>query len=198
MKKGNLLKGRLPFFGKLQVMTGSDHTLVVLVDREDRELGTMEKMEAHRQAKLHRAFSVFIFDGEGRMLLQQRAHTKYHSGGLWTNACCSHPFPGEAVAAAAARRLQEELGFSVPLTPAFSFVYKADFDNGLTEYEYDHVFTGYYEAELQPDPAEIAATAYQPMDVIREELRTHPGKYTVWFRLAFPQLEAWLRTRAAD
>lgn len=172
-------------------MTASDHTLVVLVDQEDREVGTMEKMEAHRRAKLHRAFSVFIFDGTGRMLLQQRAHTKYHSGGLWTNACCSHPFPGEAVEAAAARRLQEELGFSVPLTHAFSFVYQAAFDNGLTEYEYDHVFAGYYEGELRPDPAEVAATAYRSLDLIREELRTCPGKYTAWFHLAFPKIEEW-------
>ena len=172
-------------------MTASDQTLVVLVDQEDREVGTMEKMEAHRRAKLHRAFSVFIFDSAGRMLLQQRAYAKYHSGGLWTNTCCSHPFPGESVEAAAARRLQEELGFCVPLTHAFSFVYQAAFDNGLTEYEYDHVFAGYYEGELRPDPAEIAATAYHSPDVIREELRTCPEKYTAWFHLAFPKIEEW-------
>ncbi|MFT4022708.1 MAG: isopentenyl-diphosphate Delta-isomerase [Flavihumibacter sp.] len=118
-------------------MTVPIHTQVVLVDNDDREVGTMEKMEAHRQAKLHRAFSVFIFDSRGRMLLQQRAFGKYHSGGLWTNACCSHPFPGEAVEDAARRRLKEELGFTVPLTHLFSFIYKAPFDNGLTEHEYD-------------------------------------------------------------
>lgn len=166
-------------------MTASDQTLVVLVDQEDREVGTMEKMEAHRRAKLHRAFSVFIFDSAGRMLLQQRAYAKYHSGGLWTNTCCSHPFPGESVEAAAARRLQEELGFCVPLTHAFSFVYQAAFDNGLTEYEYDHVFAGYYEGELRPDPAEIAATAYHSPDVIREELRTCPENIRPGFTWPF-------------
>ena len=165
-------------------------TEVVLVDDNDQELGTMEKMEAHRQAKLHRAFSVFIFDKEGRMLLQQRAVDKYHSGGLWTNACCSHPYPGEPVQLAASRRLQEELGFSVPLTPLFSFVYKAPFDNGLTEYEYDHVFAGTYNGEIVPDPREVAAVTYKSLEEIETDLALVPAKYTSWFHIAFPRLAA--------
>ena len=165
---------------------------VVLVNEFDEEVGTMEKMEAHRQALLHRAFSVFIFDAGGRMLLQRRALTKYHSGGLWTNACCSHPRPGEAVAAAASRRLQEELGFVTPLEPAFSFTYKAPFDNGLTEYEFDHVLTGQYDGHIQPDPEEVCEIAYMSMDEIRSELANHPEQYTEWFRIAFPRLEEFM------
>ena len=109
----------------------------------------MEKMEAHKKGLLHRAFSVFIFNGKGEMLLQQRALNKYHSGGLWTNACCSHPMPGEKTEDAADRRLKEELGFETPLEKIFDFVYKAEFDNGLTEYEFDHVFAGEYEGEIK-------------------------------------------------
>src|SRR3954470_13284590 len=118
---------------------------VILVNEKDQAIGTMEKMEAHRKGVLHRAFSVFIFDRHGKMLLQQRAFHKYHSGGLWTNACCSHPLPGEDIESAAHRRLYEEMGFQTPLKKIFDFTYKADFRNGLTEYEFDHVFTGYYE-----------------------------------------------------
>lgn len=165
---------------------------VVLVNEFDEEVGTMEKMEAHRQALLHRAFSVFIFDAGGRMLLQRRALTKYHSGGLWTNACCSHPRPGETVAAAASRRLQEELGFVTPLESAFSFTYKAPFDNGLTEYEFDHVLTGYHDGHIQPNPEEVCEISYMSMDEIRSELASHPEKYTEWFRIAFPRLEEFM------
>src|SRR5690348_5807899 len=117
---------------------------VVLVNEEDQEVGTMEKMEAHRRGVLHRAFSVFIFNKQGEMLLQQRAQEKYHSGGLWTNACCSHPRPGEEVSEGAGRRLVEELGFETELQPVFNFVYKANFENGLIEHEFDHVYFGTY------------------------------------------------------
>lgn len=172
-------------------MSDPIHTQVVLVDHEDRVLGTMEKMEAHRQAKLHRAFSVFLFNRKGEMLLQQRALSKYHSGGLWTNACCSHPYPGEAVADAATRRLKEELGFTVPVEPVFSFVYEAAFDNGLTEHEYDHVFTGIYEGDIFPNPDEVAATEYVSLDDLEKSLLQHPEKYTAWFHLALPRILAW-------
>src|SRR5215468_430433 len=113
---------------------------VILVNELDEEIGTMEKLSAHEQGVLHRAISVFIFNEKGEMLLQQRASRKYHSGGLWTNACCSHPHPGEATHAAALRRLKEEMGFETSLKKAFDFVYKTSFDNGLTEHEFDHVF----------------------------------------------------------
>lgn len=170
------------------------HNQVVLVDASDNAIGTMEKMEAHRQARLHRAFSVFIFNTAGKMLLQQRAFSKYHSGGLWTNACCSHPFPDEPVATAATRRLQEELGFTVALKPTFEFVYQAAFDNGLTEYEYDHVFTGVYDGPISPNPAEVAATTLRTIDDIEESLRSDPQIYTAWFRLAFPRIIEWKKS----
>src|ERR1700754_1322335 len=115
---------------------------VILVNENDIPVGTMEKMEAHRKALLHRAFSVFIFNSKGEMLLQQRADKKYHSGGLWTNACCSHPKPGEEIETAASRRLREELGFGTGLRKVFDFIYQSPFDNGLTEFEFDHVFFG--------------------------------------------------------
>ena len=124
---------------------------VILVNENDQEVGTMEKMEVHRLGVLHRAFSVFIFNERGQMLLQQRAMQKYHSAGLWTNACCSHPRPGEEVGSAASRRLNEELGFATALNPIFNFVYKATFENGLTEHEFDHVFFGIHSAEIFPN-----------------------------------------------
>ncbi len=169
-------------------------TEVILVNELDEPVGTMEKMEAHEKAVLHRAFSVFIFNSKGEMLLQQRAFQKYHSGGLWTNACCSHPYPGEDTLAAAKRRLKEELGFTTELKKAFHFTYKAPFDNGLTEYEYDHVFTGYYEGAIIPDEEEVNAYCYQTMEEIDRGLISEPYKYTAWFRLAFPQLTQWLKS----
>jgi len=170
-------------------------TSVILVDEQDNELGLMEKMEAHQKALLHRAFSVFIFNDKGEMLLQQRAPDKYHSAGLWTNACCSHPLPGEAVETAANRRLMEEMGFSTQLHKAFDFIYKAAFDNGLTEYEFDHVFIGQYNGSIAPDTAEVQAYIYQPMDVIKANILEHPQRYTEWFKIAFPKLEEYLAAR---
>jgi isopentenyl-diphosphate delta-isomerase len=158
---------------------------VILVNEADEPIGIMEKMEAHRRGLLHRAFSVFIFDRKGRMLLQQRAAEKYHGGLLWTNACCSHPFPGETVEAAAQRRLQEELGFKTPLQKLFAFTYKADVENGLTEHEFDHVFTGIYEGRIEPDRSEVADVQYLEMEQIKSNLERNPEKFTAWFRLAF-------------
>ncbi|HEV2481423.1 MAG TPA: isopentenyl-diphosphate Delta-isomerase [Puia sp.] len=161
---------------------------VILVDEVDTPLGTMEKIEAHQKALLHRAFSVFIFDKEGRMLLQRRADGKYHSPGLWTNACCSHPRPGEDTGAAAIRRLREELGFTTSLVRLFSFTYRSEYANGLTEFEFDHVFVGRYDAAIHPDPAEVSDYCYRSMDEIRAELQTDPGRFTTWFHLAFPMV----------
>jgi isopentenyl-diphosphate Delta-isomerase len=161
---------------------------VVLVDEMDREVGTMEKMEAHRMAILHRAFSVFIYNSNGEMLLQQRSRNKYHSGGLWTNACCSHPGPGEIVHLAATKRLQEEMGFSVPLQKAFEFVYKAEFDNGLTEYEFDHVLTGVYDGVILPNAEEVEDYRYLSIEAIKASLETDPDQYTEWFKIAFSKL----------
>lgn len=166
---------------------------VILVNELDEPIGTMEKMEAHRSAHLHRAFSVFIFNEKGEMLLQQRAHTKYHSGGLWTNACCSHPMPGESVLEAAERRLQEELGFYTPIQKVFDFTYQAQFDNGLTEYEFDHVLVGVYEDDMRLNPEEVAQVAYYPMDYIEQQLKENKDQYTVWFHIAFPLIAQWLQ-----
>lgn len=161
------------------------------MDEQDRSIGRMEKMQAHVEGKLHRAFSVFIFNSRGEMLLQQRATEKYHSGGLWTNACCSHPGPDEDTAVAALRRLQEELGFVTPVEKLFDFVYRAEFGNGLTEYEFDHVFTGFYDGEIRFNPQEVKAVAWRRLDEIRHAILENPEEYTPWFRLAFPKLEAW-------
>lgn len=164
---------------------------VILVDEHDNPVGTAEKMKAHKEGLLHRAFSIFIFNRKGEMLLQQRAQDKYHSGSLWTNACCSHPMPGEDTAAAAKRRLQEELGFSTAIEKEFDFVYKTEFDNGLTEHEFDHVFTGIYEGPVHFNTAEVMDTCYKSVSDISASLLSHPQKYTTWFHLAFPRIEAW-------
>lgn len=168
---------------------------VILVDEHDVATGIMEKMEAHQKARLHRAFSVFIFNRQKEMLLQQRALTKYHSAGLWTNSCCSHPRPGEDTEAAALRRLQEEMGFTTPVHKAFDFVYQASFENGLTEYEFDHVLVGYYDGPIIPDENEVSSFAYKPMQEIQKLLETDPQLFTVWFRIAFPKLLNWFTSQ---
>lgn len=171
---------------------------VILVNEQDHEQGVMEKMEAHEKGLLHRAFSVFIFNKKGDMLLQRRALTKYHSGGLWTNACCSHPQPGETADAAAQRRLQEELGFSLPVEKVFDFVYRADFENGLTEHEFDHVFVGQYNGPIHPNPEEVMDFRYVSMESLRAHLEREPQLYTAWFRLAFPRIDEWYRDQPAQ
>jgi isopentenyl-diphosphate delta-isomerase len=164
---------------------------VILVNEEDVPLGRMEKMEAHRKGLLHRAFSVFIFDSRGRMLLQQRAQQKYHGANLRSNACCSHPFADENVEAAALRRLQEELGFTTGLEKIFEFTYKAEVENNLTEHEYDHVFIGEYEGAIHINHQEVAAVIYEEMSRIKCQINEMPEKFTTWFRLAFPVMETW-------
>jgi len=164
---------------------------VILVNEADQELGFMEKMEAHEKALLHRAFSVFIFNNKGEMLLQQRASNKYHSANLWTNTCCSHPKPGELTLRAANRRLQEEMGFDTPLEKAFDFVYKAPFDNGLTEYEFDHVFIGYYDGNIQPNPLEVKDFAFRTFENINQLIESSPQEFTSWFLIAFPKVKLW-------
>jgi len=165
---------------------------LILVDENDSPIGTMEKMEVHQKALLHRAFSIFIFNGKGDMLLHQRAANKYHSAGLWTNACCSHPREGQETIEAAEKRLQQEMGFTVPLKKAFEFTYKAALDNGLTEHEYDHVFIGYYDGAIQPDEDEVKDFCFVSMDEIKASIQSHPQKYTEWFKIAFPKVEEYL------
>jgi isopentenyl-diphosphate delta-isomerase len=164
---------------------------VILVTLDDDPIGVMEKIEAHERGLLHRAFSIFIFDKNGRMLLQQRAEEKYHGGLLWTNACCSHPYPGESVEVGAQRRLEEELGFIVMLKKIFSFTYKADVENDLIEHEFDHVFAGEYDGEITINKAEVAAFSYHTMQEIKSFLTQRPNDFTAWFKLAFPQIESW-------
>ena len=160
--------------------------LVVLVDEHDRETGTMEKMQAHRLGELHRAFSVFLFDPTGRVLLQRRAAGKYHSPGLWTNACCSHPRPGESVADAAMRRVKEELGTSVRPEVQFSFRYRASFDNGLHENELDHVLFAEASGTCEPDPSEVQAIRWVTVGELTNELEKDPEDFTVWLRECWP------------
>lgn len=175
-----------------------NNTEIVLVDENDRQLGTMEKMETHEKGLLHRAFSIFIFNKNGEMLLQQRSLTKYHSGGLWTNACCSHPAPGEETIIAAQRRLQEELGFTTSIEKIFDFVYKADFENDLIEYEFDHVFTGEFEGEIIANKEEVKDYCYKSVQEIQQDLHHHSQKYTAWFQLAFPKIKDWWNKRYSD
>jgi len=161
---------------------------VILVDENDRETDIIEKMKAHEDALLHRAFSIFIFNSEGKMLLQQRAFGKYHSGGLWTNACCSHPRPGESIDRAAHRRLKEEMGFDCPLSEFFQFIYLAELDHGLIEHEYDHVFTGIHDGPMTIDPAEVASYRWMTIDELRTDVKRHPENYTIWFRIALDRV----------
>ncbi len=164
--------------------------LVVLVDENDTQIGTMEKLLAHTSGKLHRAISVFIFNTKGDMLLQQRADGKYHSANLWSNACCSHPRPDEPVPDAAARRLYEEMGMVCELKENFSFIYKAAFANGLTEYEFDHVFTGVSDEIPKPNIEEVGAWAYLSKSDLTNDIHHHPGKYTEWFKICVAKYQA--------
>ena len=161
---------------------------VILVDADDRVLGSAEKLSVHRDGQLHRAISVFVLNTRGEMLLQQRASDKYHSGGLLSNTCCSHPRPGEATGAAAHRRLQEEMGFDCPLEPIFSFTYRTDFGNGLIEHELDHVFLGYFDGTPSPDPAEVEAWHWMRLDAIADDMARRPEAYTYWFRHIFQRV----------
>ena len=165
---------------------------VILVDGTDKELGTMEKMEAHRVGALHRALSVFIYNDAGEMLLQRRNPEKYHSGGLWTNTCCSHPRPGEDVKPAAARRLMEEMGIETELREIFSFTYKAPFENGLTEHEFDHVFIGFSNDLPIPNPDEVAEYRYVDKFKLIADIEAHPHKYTEWFKLCWNKVDEFL------
>ena len=154
-------------------------------------------MEAHQKGLLHRAFSIFIFNDQGDMLLQQRAASKYHSPNLWTNACCSHPLPDENLEDAIHRRLIEELGFDTSLKKAFDFTYKTAFDNGLTEHEFDHVYTGIYNGAIDSNPEEVMDHCYLPVPLIREKLLSEPHLYTAWFKIAFPKVVAWYQSNSS-
>jgi isopentenyl-diphosphate delta-isomerase len=158
---------------------------VILVDQIDEPIGTMPKMEAHEKALLHRAFSVFVMNEKGETMLHQRAADKYHSPLLWTNTCCSHQRVGESNIEAGKRRLQEEMGFVTELDELFSFIYKAPFDNGLTEHEFDHVMIGNYGGEPNINPAEVADWKWMKPEDVKTDIEAHPDKYTAWFKIIF-------------
>jgi isopentenyl-diphosphate delta-isomerase len=156
---------------------------VILVDEHDNPVGEAEKMEAHRKGLLHRAFSVFLFDAEGNILLQRRAMGKYHSPGLWSNVCCSHPAPGEDTLAAANRRLNEELGIKdCTLFHQFAFTYRAEFPDGLTEHEFDHVFTGNYDSDPIPNPNEVMDWKWMRIEELKTDVTVNPERYTYWLK----------------
>ncbi len=165
---------------------------VILVDDKDSEIGSMGKMEAHQKAVLHRAFSVFIFNQKRELLLQQRAFSKYHSPGLWANTCCSHPRPGESIENAAQRRLAEEMGFSCDLKKVMHFIYCEPVGNNLTEHEYDHVFIGFYNQDPIINPEEVNNWRWINLEELKSEINTEPEKYTVWLKIAFQHVDAFI------
>jgi isopentenyl-diphosphate Delta-isomerase len=161
---------------------------IIQVDENDREIGSVEKMDAHRKGLLHRAFSILIFNSNNQLLLQKRHSAKYHSGGLWTNTCCSHPRQGEEIEAAAHRRLQEEMGFDCELKEIFSFIYRAELDNNLIENEYDHVFLGRFDGEVVPHEEEAEDFRWVDMDEIERDIANNPEVYSYWFKCLFDRI----------
>ena len=158
---------------------------VILVDNNDNQIGLMPKLEAHEKGVLHRAFSVFIFNNHGELMLQRRALTKYHSPGLWTNTCCSHQRDGESNISSGKRRLNEEMGFDTELFEKTSFIYKAKFDNGLTEHEFDHVLVGSYNHSPMINSTEVDSWKWMSMENIKKDIKDHPDNYTAWFKIIF-------------
>jgi len=168
--------------------------MLILVDQNDHQIGLMEKMETHEKGLLHRAFSVFILNSKGEILLQQRAFGKYHSPGLWSNTCCSHPLAGEITLDAAHRRLFEEMGMKAELFPVYQFLYKAEFENGLTEHEYDHVFVGVSDDEPNLNPDEVADWKYISIDDLALDLKSYPELYSVWLTACFDDVRAKIQS----
>ena len=165
---------------------------VVLVDQDDQKLGLMEKQQAHVAGLLHRAFSVFVFNSNGELMIQQRAASKYHSPTLWTNTCCSHPRDNETYEQAAHRRLQEEMGFDCDLEFKFSFIYKAHLDNNLTEHELDHVFIGTFDEEPQLNPDEVMAYRWVDLMDLKKDIEKNPQNYTAWFKIIFENYVSYI------
>jgi isopentenyl-diphosphate delta-isomerase len=170
---------------------------VLLVNKNDQPLGTMEKITAHEKGELHRAFSVFVFNNKGELMLQKRASEKYHSGGLWTNTVCSHPKAGEDIAASAKRRMMEEMGFECDISKAFTFIYKSNVGDGLTEHEYDHVFFGYSDTVPNPNPEEVEDWKYVDMDWLNQDVKENPNDYTVWFKIALKEVKQHIESGKA-
>ena len=165
---------------------------VVLVDQNDQKLGLMEKQQAHVAGLLHRAFSVFIFNSKGELMIQQRAASKYHSPTLWTNTCCSHPRDNETYEQAAHRRLEEEMGFDCELEYKFNFIYKAHLENDLIEHELDHVFIGTFDDEPKLNPDEVMAYRWVELDDLKKDMEKHPQNYTAWFKIIFEHYVSYI------
>ena len=165
---------------------------VILVNENDEQIGLMPKLEAHQKAALHRAFSIFILNDKNEVMLQQRAHQKYHSPLLWTNTCCSHQREGESNLEAGTRRLREELGFPAELWELFHFIYKAPFENGLTEHELDHVMIGHYNGVPMINTDEVEDWKWMSVDAIKTDMRENPDHYTVWFKIIFDEFYHFL------
>jgi isopentenyl-diphosphate delta-isomerase len=174
-------------------MTGMPETeeRVILVNENDEEIGTAGKLEVHRTGVLHRAFSVFVVNSRGEMLLQRRAHDKYHCGGLWSNTACGHPRPGEDTRAAAVRRTREEMGFTCELEPASVLLYRTNVGGGLTEHEYDHLFVGKFDGEPSPSEAEVAEWRWVETETLLVEVAADKDRFTPWFLLALPKIVGW-------
>ena len=167
--------------------------MLILVDENDKQMGTMGKMEVHRKGLLHRAFSVFIINEKNELLLQQRALSKYHSPSLWTNTCCSHQHEGETSTQAAKRRLNQEMGIKTSLEFLFSFIYKAEFENGLIEHEYDHVFIGRSNQNPKVDKSEVESWKWVSLDLILKDIEINQDKYTVWFKIIFKRFYNYIK-----
>lgn len=167
---------------------------VILVDEKDNPVGKEEKLEAHRQGKLHRAFSIYVFNKQGQLMLQRRHSSKYHSGGLWTNTCCSHPRPGESLSEAAHRRLQDEMGFDCKLKEEFNFVYNVKLDKGLTEHEYLHIFIGRFDGEPILNQEEAEGWKWMDFKELSQDMRKNPQAYTKWFQLTIDRLTRYLES----
>jgi len=170
-------------------------TEVILVDENDKEIGTGKKIKTHQEGKLHRAFSIFVFNSKGQLLLQRRSKSKYHSGGLWTNTCCSHPIPRESIEKTLHRRLKEEMGFDCELKEIFSFTYKVKFDNGLLEHEYDHVFIGKFDGKPTPNPEEVDEWKWIDLEELKKDIQKNPDSYSYWLKMSIDKVISYLETQ---
>jgi len=168
---------------------------ILLVDENDKEVGIGEKIKTHQEGKLHRAFSIFVFNSKGELLLQRRAKSKYHSGGLWTNTCCSHQRAGEPLEKVVHRRLKEEMGFDCELKEVFSFTYKVKFDNDLFEHEYDHVFIGNFDGEPVPSPEEVDEWKWVDLEELKKSIRENPDSYTYWLKMSIDKVISQLKAQ---
>lgn len=176
-----------------EIKIDMEEQLLILVDEQDNELGVMDKLSVHEKGLLHRAFSVFIFNTDMQLLLQQRSEYKYHSAGVWSNTCCSHPRPGEKMLQAINRRLKEEMGMECNTVFAFNFIYRVELDNGLTEHEYDHVYIGISNTPPIPTTSEVKDWKYMSLEELKEDIAVKPQQYTEWLKICLPKIIEFLK-----